>query len=298
MLSSRNIKLIIYTLFFGSGFSGLVYEVVWVRMLHTILGSTTYAVSIVLTAFMAGLAIGSFLAGRWIEKKADALKIYAWIEIGIGFFAFLSPVSLNALNSLYVWMHNQMSLSFQMVNIFRFILSFAVLIVPTALMGATLPVLSKFFVRTESGLGKDIGGLYGFNTLGAMTGCFFTGFFLVQAMGIRQTIFLAALINILVAITIFILHKRFSSTWTPIAENQLAKSKPRERKQKSQKTYPKSLLHIVLLIFAVSGFFCWQPQLRLQHYVDHLPFGVSSGQYHCHEILRWDKRPGDRIRHS
>jgi spermidine synthase len=186
MLSKSNIRLIIYTLFFASGFSGLVYEVVWVRMLHTILGSTTYAVSIVLTAFMSGLAIGSFLAGRWIERKADALKIYAWIEVGIGFFAFLSPIFLNGLNSLYVWMHNQMSLSLQMVSIVRFILSFAVLIVPTALMGATLPVLSKFFVRKERSLGKDIGGLYGFNTLGAMTSCFITGFLLIPATGIRQ----------------------------------------------------------------------------------------------------------------
>jgi len=101
-LSTRLIRLIIYALFFGSGFAGLVYEVIWVRMLHTILGSTTYAVSIVLTAFMAGLAIGSFYSGRWIERRTKALKIYAWIEVGIGLFALLSPVVLSALDSLYV----------------------------------------------------------------------------------------------------------------------------------------------------------------------------------------------------
>lgn len=254
ILSSRHIRLIIYALFFGSGFAGLVYEVIWVRMLHTILGSTTYAVSIVLTAFMAGLAIGSFYSGRWIERRGKALKIYAWIEVGIGFFALLSPVLLSGLNSLYVWMHSQMLISFQVVNIVRFILSFAVLIVPTALMGATLPVLSKFFVKKESGLGADIGGLYGFNTLGAMMGCFCAGFFLIERMGIRQTIFFAAVINIVIAIVIFMLHRRLSSIWSALGESHPLKTRPKDHKQKIQYTYTKNLLQIVLVAFAVSGF--------------------------------------------
>lgn len=250
-ITDRQIRSITYGLFFGSGFSGLVYEVVWVRILQTILGSTTYAVSIVLTAFMAGLAIGSFYAGRLIGKRAEALKIFGWIELGIGFFAFLSPVLLTALNPIYVWLHNEILNSFPLLNLVRFILSFAILIVPTAFMGATLPVLSKFFVKRESKLGTDIGGLYGFNTLGSMVGCFSTGFFLIEQIGVRRSIFLAALINLLIAAIIFILHRRFSNLWAAPSEDHSVKVKT---KKETQAIYSTTLLRLVLLTFAVSGF--------------------------------------------
>src|SRR4051794_14385489 len=74
----------LYVLFFTSGISGLMYEVVWVRMLTRVLGSTVYATSTVLAAFMAGLALGSWLCGRWIDGAARPLRWYALLELGIG----------------------------------------------------------------------------------------------------------------------------------------------------------------------------------------------------------------------
>jgi len=231
-----------------------VYEVIWSRLLHIILGSTTYAVSLVLTAFMAGLAIGSFYSGRLIDRRTEILKIYAYIEVGIALLALLSPVLLNALNPLYVWLHERMLNSLQFLNLIRFILSFAVLAVPAALIGATLPVLSKFFVRKRSELGTDIGGLYGFNTLGATVGCFITGFFLIEAIGVRRTIFLAATINLTIAAVVFLLRKRFASAWAAPNKGRVADVTLREPQMKKQFTLTGSLPRLVILAFALSGF--------------------------------------------
>ena len=253
-LSTRHVRLILYGIVFCSGFSGLVYEVIWVRMLHTILGCTTYAVCLVLAAFMGGLALGSFSAGRLIEGKANALRIYALIEAGIGLFALISPLLLNALNPIYVWLHGQMPHSQQILSAIRFLLAFAVLVIPTSLMGATLPVLAHFFVKKRSGMGADIGGIYGFNTIGATAGCFLTGFFLIEAIGIRWTIILAAFINLSAAAFVLVLSGRFATIWRGKGGQESVGTTKVTQEVRSHEAYSGSLLRIVLLAFAISGF--------------------------------------------
>ena len=98
---STSIKSVIYTLFFISGFTGLVYEVTWTRLLSTIFGSNTYAVTSVLAAFMGGLAIGSYVIGRYVERKKNPLLIYAFLEIGIGVIALLIPLIFSLLDLFY-----------------------------------------------------------------------------------------------------------------------------------------------------------------------------------------------------
>ena len=163
-------KALIFVIFFASGLCGLIYEVIWVRMLGLILGNSIYAVSLVVAAFMAGMGLGSFVAGRYSENKPNPLRIYAFLELGIGVFAVLSPLLLGLLSPVYVWIGRNLTSSPLFLNFYRFVLAFGVLLIPTIMMGATLPVLSKFLVKKQNHLGSDIAGLYGVNTLGAMLG--------------------------------------------------------------------------------------------------------------------------------
>src|SRR6266705_46028 len=133
-------------LFFLSGISGLLYEVAWTRMLHLLFGDTVLAVSTVLASFMAGLALGSFWSGRYVDRRPRVLALYAGLEAGIGLSAVLLPGVLQALTPVYVWLHRYLDGSFWLLSGVRFLLAFCLLCVPTALMGATLPVLSRYMV--------------------------------------------------------------------------------------------------------------------------------------------------------
>jgi len=150
---------IIYLLFFFSGVTGLVYEVLWTRMFVLVFGATTFAISTVLTVFMAGLALGSFYFGRLIDKRGKPLKLYALLQISIGIYALLLPFLLSLLNGIYAGIHHHLPLSFLTMSIIRFVLSFLALIIPTTLMGGTLPVLSKYIVTRREKLGLSVGNL-------------------------------------------------------------------------------------------------------------------------------------------
>ena len=145
-------RAVVLVLCFLSGISGLLYEVVWARMLHLLFGDTVLAVSTVLASFMAGLALGSFWIGRSIDRRPRVLGVYAGLEVGIGLSALLFPLVLHALTPFYVWLHQSLSFSFWLFSVVRFLLAFGLLCVPTALMGATLPVLSRYLVSNSTTL--------------------------------------------------------------------------------------------------------------------------------------------------
>src|SRR2546426_8352005 len=102
---------------FLSGVSGLLYEVVWARMLHLLFGDTILAVSTVLASFMAGLAMGSFWIGTSIDRRPRVLALYAGLEAGLGVSAVLFPLVLQALTPLYIWLHQSLSSSFWLFNL-------------------------------------------------------------------------------------------------------------------------------------------------------------------------------------
>jgi spermidine synthase len=237
----------IYIIFFISGICGLAYEILWVRMLGLILGNSIYAVSLVVAAFMAGLGLGSYLAGRYIEKHPDPLRIYALLEIGIGIFALLSPLILSLLSPIYAWFGKFWISSPILLNILRFKLAFIVLLIPTILMGGTLPILSRYFIRKQNRLGGDIARLYGVNTLGAVIGCLLTGFVLIEFIGVRQTIFAMAAINLAIGLIVWIFGKGK-------ALPEFAETETRKSKEKTSVDYPQSLLTLILIVFALSGF--------------------------------------------
>ncbi len=185
-------------LFFASGAAGLIYEVVWARQLTLFLGVTAFAHSAVVTAFLAGLAVGAVVIGRFIDRRIDPLRTYALLELAIGAWALATPWLFSLLQSLYAAATTALGWSGTPALALRFALAIAALFVPTALMGGTLPVLVRALAQRAS-LPRTTSWLYGLNTLGAALGCFAAGYWLLPALGVRNTVFFAATINLIVA---------------------------------------------------------------------------------------------------
>ncbi len=191
-----------------SGATGLIYEILWARMLGLVFGATTFAVSAVLAAFMGGLALGSATAGRFAARIARPLRVYGLMEIGIALYALAVPLLFRLVDGLYVLIWNQFHPGFYAFNVWRFVLSCAVLLVPTTLMGATLPVLSAAILRTRMHASTSIARLYTCNLVGAILGTLAAGFMLLPTYGVRVTIWTAAVVNIFIGLAAFVVDRR------------------------------------------------------------------------------------------
>ncbi len=184
----------------------------WTRAFGAVFGNTIFAVSTVLTAFMLGLALGSWLFGRIADRSTRPLMLYALLELIIGAYAFGSPAILATTDVFYRWFFRSYHPGFYPLSLVRFILSVLILLVPTALMGGTLPVLSKLWAdppREKPGkslIGRNVGSLYAINTFGAVAGSFLAGYFLLELFGVRNTVFLAASANVAVGLLALVLH--------------------------------------------------------------------------------------------
>lgn len=200
--------LLVLALFFASGFSSLIYQVVWTRHLVLIFGSTTFATATVLAVFMGGLALGSFLAGRVADRIAKPFLWYGILEGIIGLWALLVPVLLDIAVSSYRVIWELTHFDFFSFSLLRLGLAAMILLVPTTLMGATLPLLSKYVTDSLSTVGNRIGTIYAINTLGAVCGAAQSGLFLLPGLGLSVTTMIAAGINVfLCLIVIWISYK-------------------------------------------------------------------------------------------
>jgi spermidine synthase len=204
-----NVKnIIILAAFALSGVAALIYEVVWFRSLQLIFGSTVYAVSTMLTAFMAGLALGSWLMAKYTDKLKNPLFIFAVIEVLIGLYGLTIISIFNWLPFPYIAIWKAFHPSFEIFSLVQFLLAFLVLLIPTALMGATWPVVNKVYVKHIDSLGKSAGILYSVNSFGAILGSFSAGFILIPILGIKNSSIFAAILNLIAAILIFYLSRR------------------------------------------------------------------------------------------
>jgi len=204
--------------FFFSGACALIYEVAWIRLLSLVFGSTVFALSTVLASFMGGLALGSFFFGKYSDKlvknsgpseDSKLLKLYAFLEAGIGIYCVFTPLIFKAVEIVYIKAYQD--LSFYPFSILRFILSLSVLIIPTFFMGATLPVLSKYFIKNYQRMGKGVGNLYAINTFGAVLGVILAGYLLPTLIGIRLTIYITAATNMGIALSVLLLARLSAS---------------------------------------------------------------------------------------
>lgn len=200
--------------FLLSGISGLCLEVVWTRMLEHVFGSTTLAVSTVLTCFMGGLALGSFLLGRIADRLRSPVLAYGIAEGIIGLSALVVPFVIEgAYPSLARLLAQHLSNDFLVHSVVRFAAVAAVLAIPTTCMGATLPLLSRFVMDSEivpQRVGARVGVLYTLNTIGAIIGVFATTFLLLPTIGLAATNRCAAAINIALCLAIALSHRRLS----------------------------------------------------------------------------------------
>ena len=188
------------TLFFlVSGSTALIYEVIWMRMLTLVFGATQLATATVLAAFMAGLALGATLGGRWMDRSRNLLITYAVLEAVIGLYALAFPSIMGLGEMVYHAFHRSTDPSFAVQNSFNGALMILLLLLPTSCMGATLPALARFATEAVDDVGTTVGRLYAVNTTGAVLGVWSAGFILLPWFGMQMTIYIAAGANLLLA---------------------------------------------------------------------------------------------------
>lgn len=201
-----NLLMLIY---FASGVCSLIDEVVWIRLLKLTLGNTVYASSIVVSTFMGGLALGAFIMGRYSDRIKKRLRLYALMETIITISILSLPWGLRIADKFYVWFYRAFDPTNRELLIVQVIISGLILVVPSTLMGSTLPLLGRFVTSLEKETGRLVGRLYALNTLGAALGCFLAGFVLIRAVGVMNTLYAAAGLNLLVAFSGWLLSRSY-----------------------------------------------------------------------------------------
>ncbi|WKZ42767.1 MAG: fused MFS/spermidine synthase [Anaerolineales bacterium] len=182
--------IIVAILFLLSGAAGLIYQIVWHRLLEIYFGVTMTAIALIVAAYMAGLGLGSLLGGQIALRSKRTVLIYGMVEVGIAVFGFFSEALIH-------WIGQRTAGSpYPLV----FLLSFLLLLIPTLLMGITLPLLTQSFVKQVNTSGHIIGLLYGINTLGAGLGALVGGYVLIGRLGFEGSLWIAVALNVLVGI--------------------------------------------------------------------------------------------------
>jgi len=188
--------------FFLSGFAGLLYETAWTRQFAFVFGTSELAIVTVLAAYFGGLTAGAALSARFGRFIRRPVLAYGVIELGIAASALSVPAAIRGATRLYVHFFGGQSALPEAggltTALFYLACSFVILLVPTALMGATLPLLAGHAVRAEDQLGPRVGWLYAVNTLGAVAGTVFTAFALLPRLGLGRTVWVGAGVNALV----------------------------------------------------------------------------------------------------
>ena len=198
----------IYGLFFVSGAAGLVYEVVWSRLLKEVFGVTAYAVAAVLATYLGGLALGAWLLGGRADSERQPLRFYGILEIGIGAAAALGALTLRLLVPLDGAVAGRLPPGSPALLLLRMLLASLVVVPPTFLMGATLPAITRVFTARVPELGRELALLYALNTAGAVGGSLLAGFLLVRAVGVHPTLWLAVAANLAVGVLALALARR------------------------------------------------------------------------------------------
>jgi spermidine synthase len=237
-----------------SGFAALVYQIAWNKALGLLFGYSAYATAMVLAVFMGGLALGSAWIGKECHRVANAIALYGWIEVGVAVSGIFSVAWLTAVRGVYLHAYPLVA-SWRFLSLgLRFCGAALVLLIPTILMGGTLPVLSRVARRTEE-FGVWVSRLYAMNTLGAVLGTLAAGFVLLPQLGLRLTVTAAAALN-LVAGGVALLLSRSQRTETTCGEPSIVESgdaRMEERRVSKMLALPLGSPAMLLTCFAVVG---------------------------------------------
>ncbi len=207
---------VLLTVFFASGISALLYQIVWLKYLGLIFGNTVYAAATLIAIFLGGLGIGAFVFSRSFRTR-PALLVYAATEALVGLIGAFSPNGFELLNRGYVAAFPAVHQSIFLMTLTRGALAAAFLLPPTILMGGTLPLLVRWFTGEQEGSGTAISALYAVNTLGATAGVALAGFVLIPRAGLLSTIFTAVVLNFTLAVVAVFLTRQPANpaTWQP-----------------------------------------------------------------------------------
>lgn len=203
--------------YFLSGTAGLVYEVLWLKWLALLFGSTAHASATVLSVFFLGLSAGGWFWGRRARDLRRPLQTYGLLEIGIAASALASLLLADGLRSAYALLYAAASGSFVMLTLVKFVLAILVLFVPAFFMGGTFPVMGQLLIRSPQGLGRTGSLLYGTNTIGAAVGAVVAGFVLLPAIGLRGSYLCVVSLNALIGVAALFLGRQETGPATPVA---------------------------------------------------------------------------------
>lgn len=242
--------LLLVTLLITS-FSSLIYEVVWGRELSFIFGTSAFAITAVLTTFMAGLALGSLLGGRIVDKIAKKYQFLAFTEISIGLACMATPHLLRLAKYPYLQIYNALSGNVLLFNSALFALSFMILIVPTFLIGIAFPTVVKLYHNELRAMGRSVGTTYMFDTLGGGAGALLTGFLLLAAFGLVKVSIMASVLNIALGAIILAAFPGGSRPWLENAPTPTGSLLPGKGPVEPS---PSPQRNAVLLLFFLSGF--------------------------------------------
>ncbi len=194
--------MLLFACFFLSGFAALLYQTAWTRELSFVFGTSELAVAAVLAAYMAGLASGAAIAARWANRLANPILVYGFLEFGIALGALLVPLGIRGIGAVYIALFGG-NATFPAsdsgaTTAFQLLATFLVLLPPTALMGATLPLLARHTVQRDEDVARKVGTLYAINTVGAITGTLLAAFWLIPEWGLQRSIWVGVATNLLV----------------------------------------------------------------------------------------------------
>jgi len=175
--------------------AALIYEITWIRPLSLVFGTTIYAVSTIIASFIFGLAVGSWLAGRYSDRMKFPLKYFAFIQFGIGIYGLCLLPIFSLLPGTYLELFKLTFPNQPLFFFIQFLMAFGLISIPATLMGTTFPILIKSYSEKFSRIGKDVGKLDASNSMGAVLGTLFAGFLMIPLLGIQNTIIVTALIN-------------------------------------------------------------------------------------------------------
>lgn len=244
-MAKQRLLSIIALLFVLSGVTGLIYQILWFKYLSLFLGNTTYAQTIVLAAFMGGLAIGAAFWGKKADRSSRPLFLYGTLEFAIGVYCLLYPFLISFAKDLFFESASALALQPDGVAVMtlKLFTSLLTLLPPTILMGGTLPVLVKTISESVEESGKSVAILYFLNSFGAVVGSILCGFFFIRIVGLRATMLGAGFLNILIAVTAFVLSRSVAGALaaTTIRESQIEKS------------YSRTEVMVALAVAGISG---------------------------------------------
>ena len=250
---------LIYLMFFLSGAAALIYEVVWVRSLSLIFGGTHLAVTAVLSVFMGGLALGGFTIGKKVDTAKKPLRLYGFLEIGIAASAVAFILLMKLYPSAYIFLAQGRDGDRLYLSVIRILFACLALIVPTTLMGGTLPVLTRFVSNRASKTAAHLSFLYGLNTLGAVAGAAAAGFYLLRFYSVSITLHTAIAINFIIGIAAVFLQDPVSAMLDREGTGREVSDRERENFSQDMPAVAASrgnsfLERLVLIGIGVSGF--------------------------------------------